>query len=344
MSKPAKAQVKEDIRSLSGAERSAIIMLALGEEHSARLWQMMDEEEVKEISQVMSNLGSVSSTLIDKLLVDFVSQMSGTGSLMGSYESTERLIARFMPQEKVSQIMEEIRGPAGRTMWDKLANVNETVLANYLKNEYPQTVAVVLSKIKPEHAARVLGALPEEFALEVVQRMLRMDSVQKDILDKVEKTLRVEFMSNLARTAKRDAHEHMAEIFNNFDRQTESRFLTALEERSRDSAERIKALMFTFEDLGKLDPGSIQTLLRHVEKDKLGLALKGSTDTLRDVFFSNMSERAGKILREDMEAMAPVRLKDVDEAQMRMVNVAKDLANKGEIMIANKQGEDELVY
>jgi len=335
---------KEDARQLTGAERSAIIMLSLGEEHSAKLWQMMDEDEVKEVSQVMSTLGSVSSTLIEKLLVDFVAQMSGTGSLMGSYESTERLLARMMPGEKVSQIMEEIRGPAGRTMWDKLANVNETVLANYLKNEYPQTVSVVLSKIKPEHAARVLAALPEEFALEVVQRMLRMEAVPKEILDKVEQTLRTEFMSNLARTAKRDAHEQMAEIFNNFDRQTESRFVTALEERSRDSAERIKALMFTFEDLAKLDPGSIQTLLRNVEKDKLGLALKGATDGLRDVFFSNMSERAGKILREDMEAMGPVRLKDVDEAQMRMVNVAKDLANKGEIMIAGGGSEDELIY
>jgi flagellar motor switch protein FliG len=344
MAPRSKPPAKEDVRQLTGAERSAIIMLSLGEEHSQRLWQLMDEDEVKEVSQVMSTLGSVSSNLVEKLLVDFVSQMSGTGSLMGSYESTERLLSRMMPEDKVSQIMEEIRGPAGRTMWDKLANVNETVLANYLKNEYPQTVSVVLSKIKPEHAARVLGSLPEEFALEVVQRMLRMESVPKEILDKVEQTLRVEFMSNLARTAKRDAHEHMAEIFNNFDRQTESRFVTALEERSRDSAERIKALMFTFEDLGKLDPGSIQTLLRHVEKDKLGLALKGSTDTLRDVFFSNMSERAGKILREDMEAMGPVRLKDVDEAQMRMVNVAKDLANKGEIMIANGNAEDELVY
>ncbi len=339
-----KAPVKEDFRSLTGPERAAIFMLSLGEEHSSKIWGMLDEDEVKEISQLMSNLGTVSSSLVEKLLVDFVSQMSATGSLMGSYESTERLISRFMPEDKVSQIMEEIRGPAGRTMWDKLANVNESVLANYLKNEYPQTVSVVLSKIKPEHAARVLGSLPEEFALEVVQRMLRMESVQKDILDKVEQTLRVEFMSNLARTAKRDAHEHMAEIFNNFDRQTESRFVTALEERNRDSAERIKALMFTFEDLGKLDPGSIQTLLRNVEKDKLALALKGSTDSLRDVFFSNMSERAGKILREDMDAMGPVRLKDVDEAQMRMVNVAKDLANKGEIMIASKQGEDELVY
>jgi flagellar motor switch protein FliG len=343
MSKP-KGPVKEDLRSLSGAERAAIVMLALGEDHSQRIWEMMDEEEIKEVSQVMSNLGSVSAALIEKLLVDFVSQMSGTGSLMGSYESTERLLGGILPPEKVGTIMEEIRGPAGRTMWDKLANVNESVLANYLKNEYPQTVSVVLSKIKPEHAARVLGSLPEEFALEVVQRMLRMESVQKDILDKVEQTLRVEFMSNLARTAKRDAHEQMAEIFNNFDRQTESRFITALEERNRDSAERIKALMFTFEDLGKLDPGSIQTLLRNIEKDKLGLALKGATDGLRDVFFTNMSERAGKILRDDMEAMGPVRLKEVDEAQMRMINVAKDLANKGEIMIAGGSAEDELVY
>src|ERR1700709_809103 len=344
MAQRAKSTVKEDLRTLTGAERSAIIMLSLGEEHSAKIWKMMDEEEIKEVSQALSTLGPGRSTLIEKLLVDFVSQMSGTGSVMGSYGSTERLLARMMPEEKVGQIMEEIRGPAGRTMWDKLANVNETVRANYLKNEYPQTVSVVLSKLKPEHAHRLLGALPEEFALEVVQRMLRMESVQKDILDKVENTLRIEFMSNLARTAKRDAHEQMAEIFNNFDRQTESRFITAPEERSRDSAERIKALMFTFEDLSKLDPGSIQTLLRSVEKDKLGLALKGATDGLRDVFFSNMSERAGKILREDMEAMGPVRLKDVDEAQMRMVNVAKDLANKGEIMIATGSGEDELVY
>src|SRR5271170_1423294 len=334
----------DDYRSLRGAQKAAIVMLALGEDQCGRLFTMMHEDEIRDISAAMAQLGAVRAEIVERLCTDFVESLGSSGSLIGSYESTETLLAKTLPRDRVSQIMEEIRGPAGRTMWDKLGNVNEDVLANYLKNEYPQTVAVVLSKIKPEHAARVLGALPEEFALEVVQRMLRMESVQKDILDKVEQTLRVEFMSNLARTAKRDAHEQMAEIFNNFDRQTESRFITALEERSRDSAERIKALMFTFEDLSKLDPGSIQTLLRNVEKDKLGLALKGATDGLRDVFFSNMSERAGKILREDMESMGPVRLKDVDEAQMKMVNIAKDLANKGEIMIAGGSSEDELVY
>ena len=344
MAKALKPGVREDARTLSGAEKAAVLLLALGDEHGEPIWKSLDDDEVKEVSQIMSTLGTVSSSLIEGLLIEFVSQMSSTGSVMGSYDSTERLLTKFLPKERVGSVMEEIRGPAGRTMWDKLGNVNEQVLASYLKNEYPQTVAVVLTKIKSEHAARVLGALPEEFALEVVTRMLRMESVQKDILDKVEQTLRAEFMSNLARTTKRDAHELMAEIFNNFDRQTEGRFMTALEERSRDAAEKIKALMFTFEDLGKLDAGSIQTLLRAVDKDKLGTALKGASATLRDLFFSNMSERAGKILRDDMEAMGPVRLKDVDESQSAMVNVAKDLAAKGDIMLAQGNGDDELVY
>jgi flagellar motor switch protein FliG len=333
-----------DMKSLSGPQKAAVMMLALGEDHSAPLWAMLDEEEIKEISQTMSNLGTITSDMLESLFVEFAGQISSTGNLVGSFESTERLLLKALPNDRVDQIMEEIRGPAGRTMWDKLANVNETVLANYLKNEYPQTVAVVMSKIKPEHAARVLANLPDDFSMEVVNRMLQMESVQKEVLDKVEETLRVEFMSNLARTNKRDSHELMAEIFNNFDRNTENRFLTSLEERNRDAAERIKALMFTFEDLLKLDPAGVQTLIRNVDKGKLALCLKGASDALRDLFFSNMSERAGKILREDMEAMGPVRLRDVDEAQMEMVNLTKDLAAKGEIMLADSGGEDELIY
>ena len=328
---------------LSGPEKAAVILLALGEDH-ATIWQQLDEEEIKEISQAMAGLGSVSSSVVEQLLVDFISGMSGAGSIMGSFEQTQRLLAAFLPPEKVDTLMEEIRGPAGRTMWDKLGNVNEAVLANYLKNEYPQTVAVVLSKVKPEHAARVLGALPEDFALECVTRMLRMEPVQREILDKIEQTLRTEFMSNLARTSKRDSHEMMADIFNSFDRQTEARFIAALEERNRESAERIRALMFVFEDLSQLDPGGVQTLLRAVEKDQLGLALKGSSEALREMFFSNMSERAAKIMREDMEGMGPVRLRDVDQAQMAMVQVAKDLAAKGEIMLAGAGGDEELIY
>ena len=337
-------RVRDDYRSLTGPEKAAIMILAIGEENAVKLFAHMDDEEIKEISQTMANLGNVSANLVERLFVEFAENISSTGSLVGSYESTERLLNKVMDPDKVSSIMEEIRGPAGRTMWDKLANVNEVVLANYLKNEYPQTVAVVLSKIKSEHAARVLGALPESFAMEVVMRMLRMEAVQKEVLDDVERTLRNEFMTNLARTARRDSHEMMADIFNSLDRNTENRFMTLLEERNRDSAEKIKALMFTFEDLQKLDPTGVQTLLRNVDKDKLGIALKGASEQIKELFFSNMSERAAKILKEDMGAMGAVRLRDVDEAQMEMVNLAKDLAAKGEIIISEGGAEDELIY
>jgi flagellar motor switch protein FliG len=263
---------------------------------------------------------------------------------MGSLESTERLLMKVLDRGKVDGILEDIRGPAGRTMWDKLANVNESLLANYLKNEYPQTVAVVLSKIKPDHAARVLGQLPESFAMEVIMRMLRMESVQKDVLDDIERTLRTEFMSNLARTSRRDAHEMMAEIFNNLDRASEAKFVSALEERNRDAAEKIKSLMFTFEDLSRLIPAAVQSLLRVVDKTKLPVALKGASDGLKELFFSNMSERASKLLKEEIAGLGPVRLRDVDEAQGSLVASAKELAAKGEINIARGGEEEELVY
>ena len=327
---------KDQLKGVSGPQKAAIMMLAIGEERSARLFSMMDEEEIKELSQAMVNLGTIESGIVERLFMEFANKISGTGSLVGSYQSTERLLSKTLGKEQVDTIMEEIRGPAGRTMWDKLGNVNEGVLASYLKNEYPQTVAVVLGKLKIE--------LPDDFSSEVIMRMLSMEVVRKEILEGVEQTLRTEFMNNLARTNRRDSHEVMADIFNSFDRASEERFMTSLEERSRDSAEKIRSLMFTFDDLSKLDPNGVQTLLRHIEKAKLALALKGANEEIKDMFFSNMSERQGKILREDMDNMGPVRLSEVDEAQMEMVLKAKDLANSGEIVIAEGGGEDELVY
>jgi flagellar motor switch protein FliG len=331
-------------RGLTGLQKAAAMILALGEEHSSRLYALMHEDEIKEISATMAQLGPLHPDVVDRLCVEFTDGMNAAGGLVGSFENAERMLMRALPRDRVSQIMDEIRGPAGRTMWDKLGNVNEAVLANYLKNEYPQTVAVVLSKIRPDHAARVMAILPDGFAIEVVMRMLRMESVQKDVLEGVERTLRSEFMSNLARSSRRDAHEMMAEIFNNLDRQAETRFIAALEERNREAAERIKSLMFTFDDLTRLTGQGIQLLLRAVDKEKLPLALKGASEPLRELFFRNLSERAGKMLREEIDALGPVKLKEVDEAQAAMVTRAKELASQGIIEIGSNNGEEELVY
>ena len=331
-----------ETRIIPGPQKAAVLMLALGEDHAARMFGRMHEDEIRDVSAAMAQLGSVSASVVEQICDDFAAQLGRTGSLVGSYESTERLLLKTLPRDRVAQIMEEIAGPAGRTMWDKLGNVNETVLANYLKNEYPQTVAVVLTKVKTDHAARVLSQLPDGFAMEVVMRMLRMENVQKEALEGVERTLKAEFMSNLARATRRDAHEMMADIFNSLDRQSEARIMSALEERSREAAERIRGLMFTFEDLNRLDSAGLQVLLRSVEKERLALALKGAPEELREMFFRNMTERAAKLLRDDIAGLGPVRLKDVDEAQAAVVAAAKDLAAQGQIQLSEGK-EDELV-
>jgi flagellar motor switch protein FliG len=330
-------------RGIDGPQKAAIVLFALDQEHASTLFQMMDLDEIKELSSTMSQLGNVTSDVVETLFVEFVDQISGTGSLTGSFGSTERLLRATLENERVEEIMEELRGPAGRTMWDKLGNVNEHLLANYFKKEYPQTVAVVLSKIRPGHAARVLALLPEDFGIEVVMRILRMETVQKEVLDDVERTLRAEFMSNLAASTRRDSYVMLADIFNAFDRKSEGRYLKALEDRDRESSERIKALMFTFEDLTKLEDTGFQTLLREIDKDRLGVALKGCSEQLRSLFFSNMSERAGKILREDMEVLGPVRLSDVENAQQEIILIAKGLASSGDIIVTGA-GDDELIY
>ncbi|MCE7887127.1 MAG: flagellar motor switch protein FliG [Alphaproteobacteria bacterium PRO2] len=338
-------RVREDYRTLTGPEKAAILMLSLGEEQTAKIFEHMDDDEIMEISQIMATLGKVSPSVVERLFVDFAEQMSSTNALIGTQDSTERLLNKAgISKDRIDNIMEEIRGPAGRNMWEKLGNVNEEILSTFLQKEYPQTVAVVLSKVSSDHAARVLAMLPENFALEVIHRMLRMEAVQKEILEEVEKTLRTEFMTNLAKTQRRDSYEMIAEIFNNMDRNVEGRFMEQLEKNSPDAAERIRSLMFTFEDLGKLDQTAIQTLIRAVDKDKLPIALKGAAETLRELFFTNMSERAAKILKEDMGAMGPVRLKDVEEAQQYIVNVAKDLEARGEIVIASGTEEDQMIY
>src|ERR1700749_1410621 len=299
----AKRQAGKEKVEVPGPKRAAMLMLALGEQYGGKVWSLLDDDEVRELWLAMSTLGTVEADTVEDMLLEFVSRMSASGALMGNFDATERLREQYLSAGRVNGIMDEIRGPAGRNMWEKLSNVQEEVLANYLKNEYPQTIAVVLSKLKPEHAARVLAILPEDMALDVVGRMLRMEAVQKEVIERVEQTLRTEFMSNLSQTRRRDAHEVMAEIFNNFDRQTETRFITSLEEENRESAERIKALMFTFDDLIKLDAGSAQTLMRNVDKDKLAIALKSANEEVKGFFLGNMSSRAGKMLLDDMAAL-----------------------------------------
>lgn len=332
------------IAEMTGPQRAAVILLVLGEDHGRAIWQQFDDDEIRIITRAMAELGTVDADEVERLMLDFVGKLSSAGAVTGSFDRTISLLEKILPTDQVALIMEEIRGPAGRNMWQKLGNIDAVVLANFLKNEYPQTIAVILSKIRPEHSANVLRNLPNDLSIEVVGRMLRLESVQKEALDHIENTLRTEFVSTLTQTRRRDPHEMMAEIFNGFDRQTELRFLSALDASNQESAERIRALMFTFDDLAKLDPAGLQTLVSQADKSTLARALKGASQPMRDFFFGAMSQRAAKNMQDDMASLGPLRLKEVDEAQTTLVQMTKDLAEKGEIVLSKGGADDELVY
>ncbi|MCB2014679.1 MAG: flagellar motor switch protein FliG [Sphingobium sp.] len=332
-----------DLKRFTGMQRAAALMLALGKDNGALIWEQLGIDEVKELSTAMAQLGRVPAHVVEFLLVQFSSEVSTISSLHGSFETTERLLEGILPDEKLKEVMEDIRGPSGRTMWDKLSNVSENILAAFLKNEYPQTVAVIMSKLKSEHCARVLAALPRDFAIDVIQRMLRMETVQKDIVNEIENTLKSEFMSNLSRSQRRDPHEAMADVFNAFDRATEETILGALDERAPESAERIRALMFTFDDLANLMPSAIAVLVKNADKQQMALALKGAPEEMRQIFLNAMTERAAKMLREDMASMGPVRARECEEAQTGLVRLAKLLADRGEIMLVDPKDDETMI-
>jgi len=333
----------KEFAKLSGPEKAAIMMFAIGDDYAGKMVTMLDEDEIRELTQAMSSLGPVEARVVERLFVDFANQISGGGSVVGTLSATQKLLSKILDPSQVETIMQDISGPSGRTVWEKIGNVSDAVLANWLRNEYPQTVAVVLAKVRPDQSARVIGLLPESLSRDVVVRMLRMEQISREVLDDVEKTLRNEFMATLSRTQKKDPHENMAEIFNNLDRGNLNRLMATIEELAPDSAEKVKSLMFTFEDLMKLGNSDIQAILREVDKDALAIALKGASEEQRKHFFASMSERAVKLLREEIEGMGPVRVRDVDEAQMRVVSVAKELIARGVIELPEEGDGNEMI-
>ncbi|MGV2432242.1 MAG UNVERIFIED_CONTAM: flagellar motor switch protein FliG [Rickettsiaceae bacterium] len=324
----------------SGAQKVAILLLSVSDEIAAKIFALMNEDEVREVSHAMSGLGVISPNMVEAVIQEFSEDIVGNSIFLGNLFTTEKLLTKVMDRDRVKVLMEELKGPQGRNTWEKLANVNEDLLALYLRGEHPQTAALVLSKIAPEHAAKVLSILPEKFAFEVIMRMLNMGAVKKEVIERVEKILRAEFISSVGRTMKRDSCEMIAEIFYNLDRANESKYMTMLEKIVPDSAQKIRDLMFTFEDLVRLDSRGVQALLSSIDKSELSIALKGASEDVKNVFFRHMSQRASRIIIEEIESLGPVRVRDVDEAQSRIVKMVKDLVEKGEIDIA-VDGKDE---
>jgi flagellar motor switch protein FliG len=327
---------------LSGVERAAALLLALGDEYGADVWTYLDDDEIRQVTAAMTQLGSLRPNELEKLITEFAERLPMI-SVLGDYDRTEQLLKKLLPADKAELIMEELRGPAGRNMWQKMSNVQGPMLANYLKNEHPQTIALVLSRIQSRQTASVLTLLPEKLVVDVIDRMIHMEAVPKATLQNVEAALRSEFMSSISRATGRNVYEQMAEVFNQIDRDQEERILGALDKAQPDMAEKIRSMMFVFDDIADLEPQAIQTVIRQVDTAVLAKALKGSSARIRDTFVGNMSKRAGKLLLDELDILGPLRLKQVEEARQQIVTLTRELERKGEITITRADEADDLV-
>jgi len=326
---------------LSGPERAATLLLILGEEHGAPLWDALDDEELRLVTQAMTRLGSVNADTIEEVLVELANR-HGLLAVHGDYQRAQALMRNVLPKDRLDPILSDLGAPKGRTIWQRLANVREELLANHLKSEHPQAVAVIMTRIKPAHAAKVLALLPESLVGDVLIRMMNIESVSREVIEMVEESLRVNFIATLTQGVRRNSHEMMAEIFNALDTVSEARLMDALRSQNEFAADKVRSAMFTFEDITRLDPNSAQVLLRAVDKADLAKALKGASASTREFFISKMTQRSATIFRDEMQGMGPIRLKEVDEAQQRIITLVKSLEDRGELTIA-RGGEDEMI-
>jgi flagellar motor switch protein FliG len=322
---------------MSSLQKAAALMLALPEEAVSSVFSRLEPAEIRNLAEAMSSLDTVHPSVIETLMSDFSSQIRNTSPVQGGFEATGRLLSRFLPKEQLSAVMDEIR------MWDKLGHVQEEVLAQYLKNEYPQTVAVILSRLKPLQTSKILSFFSDELAEDVVNRMLDTEPVHPDVISELETTLRKDFMAHLNRLSQKDPHEFVAQVFNNMDPALSDRYVTALEGQNPEAAERVRKMMFKFEHLVKIDTEGIQMVLKKVSKTDLPLALKGADPALRDCFMKSLSRRAGAMLDDDINSLGPVRVKDVSDAQRRIVAVARELIDSGQIVLAGQGQEDQYI-
>ncbi|MEM1103032.1 MAG: flagellar motor switch protein FliG [Pseudomonadota bacterium] len=337
-------KLRDSYAGLNGSEKAAVMLLTLGEDRASPILERLEENEVRLVSRAMADLGTISASLLEDLIKKFTQRFAKGGSIIGSQATAERMLKSFLPADKVSDIMNYIKGPGGRSTWEKMAIVNEGMLAKYLQGEHPQTVAVVLSKVAPDNAARVLHDLPEELVKDVLSRMINLKSVPKEILSDIEEMLQKDLMMNYAVINQSNNFEHMAEILNRTEGDSMDPVFEALEERHPEAVAQIKQLMFTFDDLIELDSKSLSTVVRSCDTDTLVYALKGCDERVRQIFLSNMSERAGAILEDSIESIGPVLVRDVENAKAAILRKARELAESDAIVITREGAEQQLVY
>ncbi len=329
---------------LTGRQKAAIFLVTLGSEVSSEIFKHLREDEIEQLTFEIARIDKVDPAEKDQVLTEFQELMMAQEFITnGGIEYAREVLERALGTQKSIDIVNRLTSSLQVRPFDFIRRTDPSHLLNFIQGEHPQTIALILAYLDPQKSAQILSALKHEIQADVAKRIAMMDRTSPDVLREVERVLERK-LSTLASEDYTSAGgiDAIVEVLNNVDRGTEKIIIEALEEDDPELAEEIKKRMFVFEDIVLLDDRSIQKVLREVDANDLGKALKGVDTEVQEKIFKNMSKRAASLLKEDMDFMGPLRLRDVEEAQQKVVNIIRKLEESGDIVVA-RGGEEELV-
>ncbi|MEG1609655.1 MAG: flagellar motor switch protein FliG [Bilophila sp.] len=326
---------------LTGTEKTAVLLLALGDKFTSEVFKRMDRKEIANISKAVMELETVPKETVEEVLREFHQALiTGRDLIAGGQDNLKRMLVKNLDGETAKYIMDTLNLESGPAPFRELERVSPRLLSQMLRNEHPQTLALILGHLIPDQAASLLSLLPAGVRAEVLIRLAKLEAVPEEMLMEVDRVLQSQLIAMGGKEGKKvGGVQSVAEILNAVDRATEEEVLSEIEEDSAQMAEDIRNLMFVFEDVKDLDDRSVRELLKEISNEDLTLALRGASDTLKTRFFKNMSERAANMVREELEFMGPTKLSDVEQSQQNIVKIVRRLEGEGKIVIARGGGE-----
>lgn len=334
----------EKYEELSGIERSALLLNILGNQVTAQVFKRMKDNDVKRLVTAMGNVTKVPIGVVKTVLEDFYSEIAEEEKIIFGHAQGRDFVLQTLGEDRAKTVLGQLSVVEGSRTLEALELVDSRTLANFLVSEHPQTTALILAHLEPSKKCDVLKRLPEVIQTEVVLRISNLDFISPALIGQVDEVLKAELATlGSIDTQQLGGVQPIAEMLNIMDKTSEQNIMSRVEEKDPQLAEEIRKLMFVFEDIIFIDDRGMQTLLKDVPNDKLTMALKTAPEEIKEKIFKNISKRAADLLKEDLEAMGPVRMSDVEAAQQEIINVAKRLEAEGKIMISRGGDADALV-
>ena len=328
---------------LTGAEKTAILFLCLGEERGSKLMQELKSNEINKITRAITSMGEVRSEIVEEVMREFGIKFAEYGGIIGSVEAARGLLKGFLPEDRVNQILEEIEGGVGDNLWEEISKLDEIAFADYLRKEHNQTIAVILARVSADAVARVLPLLGEDRSVDIIERMVAVEPLPSEAMQAIEDSLRREVLAKAGNNAEAEAEKQIVKVFNKLDGELMDGISRGLEKNIPEKLRAIKQKMFVFDDLGKVPANSLAKVMREVAGNTLPLALRGAEKDVREHFLNCLPARSRDMLVEEMKAMGPVKSKDVKQAQSELVEAAVSLAESGDIELPEDDDGEEML-